>query len=658
MKNEKLLRSWRLIKQKASEPLTLLFAATGLIILFAAIVIVILFPSKRPVTIAPTDRHFLVNEPQGQAQPDALAPCLGNGVYSIHEGKVYYQFINHYCGQVEGDADAASFEVLDYGFARDKDKGFYGGQAVEIRNAYGKPPVQTDGKTFEALADGYARDKNHVYFFNETNFHRMVIDGADPTTFKVLTTWFGSDAHSGFYGWSAIPQSDGQTLEIVDVRPIGQGRIIGFTKDVSRVFISSYDKSTVITGADPKTFETYKNLNDISGRLFSRDSEHVFWGTDVISKADPDSFQLVETTGTLGMCAPFFKDISHVFAGTGIIEGADPATFRYIGQVVGTPVLYSVSCLAADKNNVYVDSTKIPNLDPQSVQTLGIYLKDKRAVYLYTTELKGADPKTFELIDEGSVSAKDKNSVYECGQVVMPNQTGFKFLGDYYGRIGSSVYHLGQVIPGADGSSFSPMGGSEILSCESSSGGYAKDKNHVYFAGKLIQGADPQTFKLSFELGIAQDKNGEYRLGVKVPNDFIKCSTETADLPGGLAGWQSKLPALGSDTSTASFEFCIMPNQDKLIGYKPDPTVEAKTINWFDPKNQLIETMKLDCSNLGTVLPQSIRALNGSTVTLQCLAQDACASRVFYELNLDDWKSSSSSTLRKTDESYDCGYRG
>lgn len=633
----------------------LLFAAAALILIFATALISILSQKHQIAPVPILSKHLLIDQQPQPAQTGALSPCLGNGLYNAYEGKIYYQFINASCHPVEGGYDAATFEVLDYGFARDKDKGFYEGQAIEIRSSgtiY--PQVKTDGATFEALADGYARDKNRVYFFNESNFYRTIIDGADPSTFKAITAWFGKDSHAGYYGWSAIPQSDGKTFEVVDTKPAAQYTLTGFTKDAVHVFLN--DK--MIAGADPKTFQTYKNLNDAAGRLFSRDSEHVFWGTDVISKADPDSFQLVETTGTLGMCAPFFKDKSHVFAGTGIIEGADPASFRYIGQIVGTPVLYSESCLSADKNGVYVDSTKIPNLDPQSVQTLGIYLKDKRAVYLYTTELKGADPKTFELIDEGSVSAKDKNSVYECGQVVMPNQTGFKFLGDYYGRIGSSVYYLGQVIPGADGSSFSPMGGSEILSCESSSGGYAKDKNHVYFAGRLIQGADPQTFKLSFELGIAEDKNGEYRLGVKVPNDFIKCSTDTAVLPGGLAGWQSKLPALGSDTSTASFEICTMPNQDKLIGYKPDPTVEAKTISWFDPKNQLIETMKLDCNNLGTVLPQSIRALNGSIVTLQCLAQGACASRVFYELNLDDWKSSSSSTLRKTDESYDCGYRG
>lgn len=649
----------KVVKSRMNNRITLVFCVAILLVVFLTALLVALYQQKNVVpnksSEISTVRHLLVDQSPQPAQSDALPPCLGNALYNIHDNKVYYQFINQSCHPVNGGYDTATFEVLDYGFARDKDKGFYKGQAIEIRSSgtiY--PQVKTDGATFVALADSYARDKNHVYFFNESNFYRTIIDGADPSTFKAITAWFGKDADAGYYGWSAIPQSDGKTFEVVGTRPAAQYTFMGFTKDATHVFLN--DK--IITGADPKTFQVYKNLNDVSGRLFSRDSVHVFWGTDTISEADPESFQLVETTGTLGLCAPYFKDKSHVFNGTGIIEGADPTTFRYIGQVVRTPVLYSESCLTADKNSVYVDSTKIPNLDPQTVQTLGIYLKDKRAVYLYTTEIKGADSKTFELIDEGSVSAKDKNSVYECGQVVMPNQTGFKFLGDYYGKSGSSVYYLGQIIPGADASSFFPLGGSQILRCESTSGGYAKDKNHVYFAGKLIQRADPLTFKLSFELGIAQDKNGEYRLGIKVPNDFIKCSTNAADLPEGLAGWQSELPSLGSDMSTESFEFCIMPNQDKLIGYKPDPNAEAKTISLFDPKNQLIETMKLDCSSLGIVLPQSIRALNGSIVTLQCLAQEACASRVFYELNLDVWKATSSSTLRKTDEGYDCGYRG
>ena len=646
-----------IIKDRMGNHPALFYGVFFLSIVFLAVLLMTINPQKiilKKSSNVTATKHLLVDKTPQPAQPDALSPCLGNGLYNIHDDKVYYQFINRSCHPVEGGYDTATFEVLDYGFARDKNKGFYKGQAIKTRGTgtiY--PQVKTDGITFEALAEGYAHDKDNVYFFNGSNFYKSIIDGADPATFKVLSTWFGKDAYSGYYGWSAILQSDGSTFEVVDTKPTSQYEVTGFTKDAAHVFLN--DK--MINGADPKTFQVYKNLSDVSGRLFSRDSAHVFWGTSMIPEADPDSFQLVESS-TLGMCAPYFKDKSHVFVGTEIIAGVDPNSFRYIGQVVRTPVLYNEPCLAADKNNVYINNTKIPNLDPQSIQDLGIYLKDKDAVYLYTTELKGTDSKTFELLNADSVSAKDKNSVYECGRVIMPNQTGFQLLGDYYGKIGSNVYYLGQIIPGADAISFTSLGEAGIWSCESPSGGYAKDKSHVYFAGKLIQGADPQTFKLGFELGTAHDKNGEFRFGVRVPNDFVKCSTDTTDLPGGLSIWQSKLPLLDNDTTMASFEFCLMPNQEMLIGYKPDPQVEAKTVSWLDAKNQLIETMTLDCGNFGAVLPQSIGVLNGSIVTLMCLAHDACTSRVFYELNLDNWRSSGSSTLQKTDESYDCGYRG
>lgn len=43
-----------------------------------------------------------------------------------------------------------------------------------------------------------------------------------------------------------------------------------------------------------------------------------------------------------------------------------------------------------------------------------------------------------------------------------------------------------------------------------------KDKNGVYFNKKLIEGADPDTFKILEDSSYAEDKNQKYHLGMPV----------------------------------------------------------------------------------------------------------------------------------------------
>jgi hypothetical protein len=240
----------------------------------------------------------------------------------------------------------------------------------------------------------------------------------------------------------------------------------------------------------------------------------------------------------------------------------------------------------------------------------------------------------------------------------MPYHGDADVLGDFYGKTSSGVYYKGKLIPAADPKTFEVLGGSGVLSCEGAEGGYAKDRDRVYFSGGVIQGADASTFHLYMELGIARDQRYEYRKGVKVPNELVRCSADPADLPGGWNVWSTKLPSSVLATSTSSFEFCITPNQEMIVGYASEAYASSKTFELFDQKQTKLRNMKFDCSDVGTVFPMSLRALDGSTLTLTCLAGDACSSRAFYELNLDRWRTAGDASVRKTTESYDCGYRG
>ena len=58
---------------------------------------------------------------------------------------------------------------------------------------------EIDAATFEVLGDGYARDKRQVYF------HAAAIDGADPRTFVPLGLFVGKDAARVYLQDSEFP---------------------------------------------------------------------------------------------------------------------------------------------------------------------------------------------------------------------------------------------------------------------------------------------------------------------------------------------------------------------------------------------------------------------------------------------------------------------
>ena len=81
------------------------------------------------------------------------------------------------------NADASTFEVLNWHWQKDKSSYFY----------RGKPLPGVDYKSFIMLQGNYAKDKNNVYYEN------AIVQGADPITFNVDDlTYIGKDK-SGCY---------------------------------------------------------------------------------------------------------------------------------------------------------------------------------------------------------------------------------------------------------------------------------------------------------------------------------------------------------------------------------------------------------------------------------------------------------------------------
>ncbi|MCW1891906.1 MAG: DKNYY domain-containing protein [Candidatus Uhrbacteria bacterium] len=372
-------------------------------------------------------------------------------------------------------------------------------------------------------------------------------------------------------------------------------------------------------------------------------------------------------------CVGYTRDDQRVLFKEWVIEAADANSFEEIGELYTG--LYDVICVSRDKNAVFAINphdgvVHVLDLDPKTVELLDGdvadrtgYIKDKNGVYFrgWLEPVLGADPVTFQVSSTTNVVA-DSAWIYECEKRVVPNQESAIVLGDFYGKTKTAVYHAGRKIPGANPETFTVIGGDGIMHCESQTGGYAIDGDDVYFGGKLIVGADGATFERTGRVGYARDKNGEYAHGVLVRNDFKRCSTDPALLPGGVSAWLPIVPEVGMSMLNTLFEFCTMADGRILIGVKDKSGLEQKTYRLFDAKKNLVATTSLSCNDqdsYGLVLHESIQNLQGTRIKLACQIEDACASRDFYQLDLTKFLSGSTEVIAPIkDEHYDCGYRG
>ncbi len=122
-----------------------------------------------------------------------------NGDYIKDKKRVFYE------GELVPDADPATFEILEGNFQRDKDHLFYGPQkldidpktAIHIGEPYiiGQSKVYfnhttiegADVNSFEILDYGFAKDKNHVYWYRKPQ------EGIDPASFEVKGYSYSQD---------------------------------------------------------------------------------------------------------------------------------------------------------------------------------------------------------------------------------------------------------------------------------------------------------------------------------------------------------------------------------------------------------------------------------------------------------------------------------
>lgn len=209
----------------------------------------------------------------------------------------------------------------------------------------------------------------------------------------------------------------------------------------------------------------------------------------VIGQADAQTFKAINYN--------YGKDSKQVFYYSGVIEGADAASFEYLG-----------GSYSKDKNRGYTVDKPIsddgahfaivPNPeDTESNRTAAgiVYARDSRQVYHSLMVLEGADPASFRYVPmfNGYDLACDKRAVYwqskpiegADGQTfVRVTAVHFKDKNKVWGLFLGRDVHWVQ-LPEADAVSFTKLDQF-----------YAKDKNKVYYETKVVEGADPVTFKV------------------------------------------------------------------------------------------------------------------------------------------------------------------
>lgn len=160
------------------------------------------------------------------------------------------------------------------------------------------------------------------------------------------------------------------------------------------------------------------------------------------------------------------------------IEGLDPKNYWYFGEKDNEHDENRTEEIWADKDTIAI-------IDQGSVSVIGAsvdvetfkfisprYSKDKNNVYDRTTQIIGADPETFEILENGFT--RDKNHVFNPHLV-----EGFDPVTN------KKTYRTESNVEGVDGDSFVVLNST-----------YSKDKNNVFSNGKILAGADTQTFEL------------------------------------------------------------------------------------------------------------------------------------------------------------------
>ena len=374
-------------------------------------------------------------------------------VYGKDKNNLYF-----YNQKIKG-INTKTFKLVGSGeFVVKDDKGVY-----YFVNREMKKLQNADSNTFEEVSKNeYYRDKNGVYYYDEYEGTMIKLKGADPKTFEGISYTLGKDKNAIYKKENRLSGIDPATFEEIDA---------AFTKDKNNI----YYEDVPMKGIDPKTFEPFVNYTHVKDK---NGIYHFYLFNDdlVVEKVELSPEIDLKTLQSFENYAEYSKDKNNVYYDFQKIEGADIKTFEPEGFFIGK-----------DKKGVYYKTHKINGIDVNSTEVLeNEFYKDKNNIYYRNKKLENFKPENFEVISSSLV-----------GQ----NEDFYYFTEDENDNTKFFLLENKNV----DAETF------EVLDEE-----YTKDKNNVYYKGKILKGADVKTFDIHYNKNDngykIKDKNKVYKI--------------------------------------------------------------------------------------------------------------------------------------------------
>ena len=374
-------------------------------------------------------------------------------VYGKDKNNLYF-----YNQKIKG-INTKTFKLVGSGeFVVKDDKGVY-----YFVNREMKKLQNADSNTFEEVSKNeYYRDKNGVYYYDEYEGTMTKLKGADPKTFEGISYTLGTDKNAIDKKENRLSGIDPATFEEIDA---------AFTKDKNNI----YYEDVPMKGIDPKTFEPFVNYTHVKDK---NGIHHFYQFNDdlVVEKVELSPEIDLKTLQSFENYAEYSKDKNNVYYDFQKIEGADIKTFEPDGYSIGK-----------DKTGVYYKTHKINGIDINSTEVLeNEFYKDKNNIYYRNKKLENFKPENFEVISSSLVGQNEDFYYFTEDE---NNNTKFILLEN----------------KNVDAETF------EVLDEE-----YTKDKNNVYYKGKILKGADVKTFDIHYNKSDngykIKDKNKVYKI--------------------------------------------------------------------------------------------------------------------------------------------------
>jgi len=428
--------------------------------------------------------------------------------------------------------------------------------------------------------------------------------------------------------WNMCERTEHYTGDILDFSNTPYSRVRSLrNKYLQQIFFIEKDFQIIsVVCADAKLLPKPKSTKSvINGKFIFRTQFGYSYEMDL---RKIDSFPQVQNPDTLDYIDDnylYLTDGINVYYQQGtstptiaLIEGADPKTFK----IEENKDFYEYGF---DANSIYVAGKRYP-VDRETFKPLiwDIY-SDKNGYYrVVTPYLQARDIEAITPIKEEDIytikpfTPTSTDMAYISGYVIngttvyygtltsIPTTTiegvdiaslgivqnnydgGNKHGGPTYryAKDKNHVYYQGNILSGADPETFRPT----EFKRTSESWPYTKDKNHVYYENTGLTNADPNTFEtLSNSIGYSRDASHIYYTNREVMGADLATFTIIGDLK---KNWYGYFP-YGEDKNHIYYEDVIINGIDRE-SFKPLDAWYSKDKNGVYSKGKLDPSLPLD----------------------------------------------------------------